>query len=239
MIIESFEYRLEQALNTIIESEERFKARVKKAALGQGKTNRQGLFGIVDEFDVDLDTAHQYFEVLGGGYYGEDDIDDKVLHRARAPQAIYKLLKYFGVPSAISKKLIRFHIDNFKTISRHVTSPGDKIVIPQMYKRERLAGMVTLPLEQLRKMGFVVKPTSWADDLEFEEFGDGIWYIAWPGDEDIIEEMSKTANTDVKLDLLHGLAFGYPMVDVFNFVRKQDKQLVDSIVGNTNDLSKN
>lgn len=235
MVIESFEYRLERALDSIVvESKERFKIRVKKAYLGQGKTSRGGLFGIVDEFGVDLDTAIKYSKVLGGGHYGESDVDDKVLHRARAPQAIYKLLKHFGISPAVSKKLIRFNIDNFRVISKHKPSPRDEIVIDQMHKRERLAGMVTLPQKQLIKMGFIAKPTPWADN---------VCYIAWPGDEDIIEEISKTVNkptsNDAKSDLLLGLAFGYSMVDVFNYVREGDKQLVDNIIGNTNDLSKN
>lgn len=233
-MLESFEHRLERAYNTIIESE-RFKTRVKKAFRGQGKTSRQGIFGIADEFGVDIKTASQYSNVLGGGHYGEEDIEDKVLHRNRAPQAIYKLLKHYGVSPSVAKKLIRFHIDNSKAISKHQVSPKDDIAIDEMHKFERLVAMVSLPIDTLRKMGFVAKQVPWVSELtQHERYKNGIWYIAWPGDEDIIEEISKATGT--KRDLLQGLAFGYPMVDIFNYARNSDKQLIDDIVGNVNDL---
>jgi hypothetical protein len=214
-------------------AEERFETRVKRALLGQGKTDRIGVYGIVDEFGVDTQTAVQYLQ----GYYGEDGIEDKFLHRIRAPQAIHKLLKHYDISPIITKKLIRFHVDNFKTISKHQPSPSDEVTINQMHRRERLAALVRLPLESLRESGFLVQP--YITTPPITSIRPAGFYIAWPGDEDIIEEMSEASGSGGKLDLLHGLAFGYRMVDVLNYLRSDDKQLIDNIVGNTNSLSKN
>lgn len=67
-------------------------------------------------------------------------------------------------------------------------------------------------------MGFVVKPGT--GHIK------GI-YISWPGDEDIVDEIFNA--TGLKKDLLHGLAFGYKMSDVMNYIRSSDKELVDRV----------
>lgn len=41
-------------------AESRFKTRLMRAYAGNGLSDQQGLFGIADEFGVDLDTAANY-----------------------------------------------------------------------------------------------------------------------------------------------------------------------------------
>jgi hypothetical protein len=210
--------------------EQRLKVRVKNALLGKGKSSSGGLYGVMDEFGCDVKTAHRYLQMLGGGTYGEDDIEDKVLHRSRAPQALYKLMKYFNFPENITRKLIRFHIDNYKIIDKHRESPGDDVSLKQLLNKERLVSMLTLPQKHIEELGFRTRLVPWYDaDME-TNCPHGVWYVTRPENEDIVDLMMGMADS-VELDLLSGLAFGYRMVDVFNYVRKTDKKLVDEVCG--------
>lgn len=227
-------------LAVILESdEERIKARIKRAYMGKGKTGRGGLFGIVDEFGCDLDTASKYLKIVASGTYGEHDIEDKTLHHARAPQGIYRLLKHFGVSERVAKKLIRFHLDHHKIVAKHLPSPGDDQALKQLMNKERLVALVTIPKERLVELGFVAKLVPWFDDEFRKSYPQGAWYIARPDNEDIIDEMISIHDgtvDNVKADLLHGLAFGYKMVDVFNYVRAQAPEEVDKICGHVDKL---
>jgi len=218
---------------------ERLKARVKRAYLGKGRTERGGLWGIVDEFNCSLDQAANYANMLGGGYYGEDDIEDRTLHRSRAPQGLFKLLKHFGVPARIIDKLIRFHVEHKKIVDKHRPSPHDAEVMRQLAAGERLAGMVQLPKEEIDGLGYVAIQAHSHDGYQAQP----VWYVARPENEDIIDYLSAVLRTERGSGperplpaLVHGLAFGYKMSDVFNFVRSLDRELVDGICGNVNEL---
>lgn len=215
------------------------KKRVLAALKGEGKSGRGGIFGVMDEFDCDIATVNKYLQVLSLGTYGENDIDDKILHRARAPQNLLKLLKHFGVNRSVISKLLQFHIDNKKAIDRHQPSPNDTIVIQQFEQNERLVGMLTLPLRELKTKGFNTTLVPWYDEELKRSYPDGIWYVCMPENQDIVDELLKHHDDRRIIDILHGLAFGYQMSDVFNYVRSHHTALVDKICGHVDALAKN
>jgi len=222
-------------LALIYESEtERLTVRVKRALLGNGRSERQGLFGVADEFGCDLEQAAKLLNTLKSGTYGEEDIEDKTLHRARAPQCLWKLLKHFKVQDRVARKLVRFHIDNHQIISKHRESPVDQVSLQQLMDGERLASLLTMPKDHLTGLGLTAKLAPWYDDGYKKDYPHGLFYVSWPEDEDILDELA--ASDGLRRDLLNGLAFGYKMVDVLNYVRSNDKELVDTLCGNVNTL---
>lgn len=185
-----------------------------------------GLFGIAKEFNCDLKTAHRYSNMLSGGTYGEADIKDKLLHRIRAPQNILAMMKYYKIPSNIISKLIRLHIDNRKTISKHMPSPDDEVAIKQLINGERLVASIS-DTNRPNNKEFISVP----------QVGGELIYISRPEDEDIINELNNPNNDLLKMQLLAGLAYGYPMADVFNYIRSQNPQLIDKICGHVDKMT--
>lgn len=213
--------------------------RIMNALQGKGKSTRGGIFGIADEFDCDLNKADQYAEMLDGGTYGEVDIKDKILHRSRAPQNILKLLRYYEVSKPVSKKLINFYTQNSHTTVVS-DSQNDKESFKQLLDNKRLVSMVTdirfnkggISKEQIEEAGFSITPTPWNNN---------VWYVYRPENVDIVDAIVKSYTHDYGqkvglIDLLHGLAFGYKMVDVYNYMRHGNQQLVDRLCKNVNDL---
>lgn len=213
-------------------TESPLKNRIKRALLEKG-----GIFGVMDEFNCNMETAYKYIEILGGGTYGEADIEDKSLHRLRAPQNVYKLLKYFGIPSQVANKIIRFHINNYNTIKNHNPSPNDNEAIRQLVNDERLVAMV-----QSKDLGdeFIYKLVPWFEELQKEydtnqQHTIGVWYVAKKENKDILDILFKY-ESGLALDMLHGLAFGYQLKDIYNFMRSQEPELVDKICDHADKL---
>lgn len=200
---------------------------------GEGISGRGGIYGIADEFNCSLERAFQYLQILKSGTYGESDINDKVLHRARAPQNIYRLLQYFRVDEAIIKKLIGFHIKHKNNNNR--TSPPDDIVLQQLDNNERLMGHVSQPKEVILRHGLIGILDPRYDDELRKHYPNGLWYVSRPNNVDVIEA-TLNVHDELLKDILHGLGFGYRMVDVFNYVRHKDPVLVDKICGNVDEL---
>lgn len=236
-------------LHTIAESEERFAARVRRAYRGEGKTENRGLSGVADEFGCDLNTAKKYVKVLNLGTYGEHDIDDRVLHRVRAPQNLYKLLLYFDIPKNAANEIMRFHINNKAVIDTHRATGGtdDEEAMRQLFAGERIAAMIRGPKEKLEKDGYIASLVPWYDKEFFKSMPEGVFYVYHQDDTDLVRLLldAKLGDDDNerrmqtrRSDLLHGLLFGYPMELVFNYVRERDRELVDSICGNVDKLGR-
>ena len=199
------------------------KNRLKRAATSGG------LFGVAKEFNCDLKTAARYLQMLGGGTYGEADISDKLLHRIRAPQNLLTMMKHYNIPSNIISKLIRFHIDNKDKINKHRPSPRDQEAIKQLINGERLVAHVSNTHRPVIHKQFISVPDP---HHEYNQI-----YISKQENEDIINEIIESNSDQIKLDLLHGLAFGYPMVDVFNYIRSKNPQLIDKICGHVDKMT--
>lgn len=211
-------------------TESDFKNRVNNAFRGKGKSERMGMYGISDEFGCDFDTAAKYLKVLNLGSYGEHDVDDKILQRSRAPQNLLKLLQYFDVDRSIINKLINFHIKHKKTINKHLPSPHDEVALDQLLNGERLVAAINgIDKSKLESLGLAIR--AFRDQ-------NGVWLTSLPSNLDILNLLASLTKFDVLTDLLHGLAFGYPMHDVFNYVRNQDRDLVDGICGHVDHFAK-
>jgi len=215
-------------------NESSFKNKV-KAALMAG-----GLPGVVKEFDVDFATASKYLQMFKSGHYGEDDIYDKVLHRMRAPQCVLKLLRHFDVSPAIIRKIVSFYSENRVVVASHRPSPDDSEAIRQLQGGERLAASLAMPKEKLESLGFVAELVPWYDtDASFKQgYPNGIFYVAAPENQDVLREIIGAYGNKQKSDLLHGLAFGYKMSDVMNYIRSANKDLVDGLCGNVDTLGR-
>lgn len=213
-----------------------FRKRLLDAYRGHGKSDRDGLFGIVDEFGVSLNDAVQYAKSLSNYNYGEGAIDDLILYKVRAPQNLLKLLRYFNVDSHIINKLFNFHIKNKSIIASHKPSPENNISLRQLMNDERLASLIDrIPEQELHALGLETVPTPWSS--EFTKYNITVFYVCKPHNLDVVNEMIRVySEPSIVLDILHGLAFGYRMQDVFNYIRSRDMKLVDSICGNVNEL---
>ena len=219
-------------LSIITESQtSELKQRLLKAFTGKGKSKNMGLWGIKDEFGCDLEQAAKYAKILTSGQYGEHDIDNKMLHRVRAPQGIHKLLKHFGVDPSIITKLVRLHVDHVSGIRGYLRpSPHDSVAIEQLNNGKRLVAMLKGPVQ-----GYANIPVPWDNTKD-------IRYVFRPENKDVVDTIiaaCKKYGRGPLLDLLHGLAFGYKMDDVFNYVRSDNQELVDSICGHVDQLSQN
>lgn len=187
------------------------------------RSMEDGIQGVSEEFGVSFNRAIAYIMAHSDGSYGEAEIDDRTLHRLRAPQNILKLLKYFNITPNVSKKLINFHILNKKIIDKHLPSPSNAISIRQLLDNERLVSLIENSDLDLEPHGLAVTKAPWTDVAE---------YIYYPTNKDVVDELLRFKITTIELDLLHGLSFGYPMSSVFNYVRSKDQQLIDTICTN-------
>lgn len=215
-----------KSMKLTIIAENEFMRRLKKAG--------PDLQAIQDEFGVDWHTALKYRSMWGGGRtYGEGDIDNLTLHRVRAPQCCYKLLKYFGVNDDVIRKIIRFNIDNWKAIRHHRISPVDKESLRLLDNNERLVSLVDREtIAELGQSEYRITTVPWECESERPA------YVYKPENQDIVNTMvamHKAGNKTGK-DLLHGLVFCYPMTDVYNYVRSHNTDLVDKVCGNVDNL---
>ena len=195
-----------------------FIKRIRKAHTPNTAGEGGGLFGIKKEFDTDFDTASKYSNLLGGGGYGENDIRQKELHHNRAPVNILKLLRHFNVSDTNIKKLVGFYLLHREIIKSHTRVPNDDEALRQLYAGEKLVAQVDSDREL--KPGYITVPY----------YKDAVVYVLKKEDLPLVREIEGSHNK-TKQDLLRGLAFGYRLEDVFNYVRDDDRDLVDSICG--------
>ena len=180
-----------------------------------------GLDGVAKEFGVDSSTAREYTNMLPGGTYGEEDIELKELHQLKAPQCILKLLRYFKIDDTVITKLLQL----YKTSKGHRGSPDDPVCLQQLIDGERLVASIEKPNDLfLQQHGLTASKT---------QFAGGGWYVYRPEDQDVVDQFLRfdVVSDELELDLMQGLAYGYKIVDVMNFVRKRDPELVDSVCG--------
>ncbi len=188
-----------------------------------------GLLGIAQEFNCDIDKAVWYLRQLGGHQYGEAGVSDKVLMKVRAPRNLVKLMRHFKVSSSVISKIISFYSKNLATIRSHQAGFRDDVVLKQLVAGERLAGLVTMPKDELENLGFIA--TLYSDVNNY--------YVCYPENQDVVDEILKFEDNELVEGILRGLAFGYPMADVFRFVRSNYQDVVDSICGHVDDLPRN
>ena len=161
---------------------------------------------------------------------------NKILHRNRAPQNLYKLMQYYQIPKPIITKLVRFHIDNRK-IANHKPRSGDGKELEQMHNNERLVAMLSGDRKKSEELGYSTRLVPWSDEfVDYHGKTTPTFYVYKDENADIVDAMMNVKGPP--LDLLHGLAFGYAMVDVFNLIRKKDQQLVDKICGNVDQFNR-
>lgn len=231
-------------MKLIVISESRFKQRV--IAAWQSNPDNP-IQGIMDEFGCDQTRALHLAASITGGTYGEGDIDNRFMHRLRAPQSILKLLRYFKVDPTIVRKLMRLHKDR-----RPDNDPrlGDNHSYKQLQQGYRLVSQIEVPDEEIDRIhadGFDILLVPWNRKVANGSYhqktpnGDikysaGIYYVFRPQDSDVAHALhsaaqSSTGNNRILEDLLNGLAYGFKMPSVYNFVRNNNEDFVDAICG--------
>lgn len=191
---------------------------------------RGGLFGIMDEFGVDLNRARQYSSILSAN--SEYSI---LLHQIRAPQCLYKLLHYYGINKKVISKLIKFYVENWHIINRHKPSPANNEVIRQLDTNERLVGMVDGYRKQLEEKGYNVELVPWYKDIA-DTYPDGVYFVFLPINRDIVDELIKAeaSGDTTKEDILNGLAFGYKMSDILRYAHHDKSEFIDKLCNRNN-----
>ena len=210
-----------------------FRNQITAALKGEGKGGRGGIYGVMDEFNISYERAQQYVGLL------DTEVDDRVLLRIRAPQNLLKLLRYLNVSRSVINKLIAFHVKFKKVVDKHKSSPDDHIVIQELEQGERLAGLVGKPLKEIERAGLVATIVPWFEGEFKTHYPSGVWYINYPEHQDVVDEILQHQNNVCITDILHGLAFGYPMVSVFEYVRHYHRDIVDQVCGHVDDLPRN
>jgi hypothetical protein len=202
-------------------SENSFVSRVKSAF------KKDGLNGIQNEFGVDINTAVKYLNTLKSGTYGEHDIEDKVLHRARAPQCALSLMRHFGIDPSIIKKVLKLHTTNMRNKSHARMRSGDKDTtsINRLANGDKLVALIN-------------QQTPGVEEFDSIQFNGPSSYVFEPQNRDVAELLLSLPEQSLIWNMMRGLAFGYPMSDVVNFVRQDNVDLVDNICGNVDRMEK-
>ncbi len=121
----------------------------------------------------------------------------------------------------------------------------------QLQQGKRLVSLIGIPddkIEEIEAEGYDTLLVPWVlnnnDEYTFKygidnnyKLESGIYYVYRPEDQDVAASVYEQASLNTGQEtilgaLLNGLAFGYKMSDVFNYIRNMDSDLVDKVCGN-------
>ena len=211
---------------------------------------RGELFGIADEFGVNLNRAKE----LSKSQLSTPD----ELELSKSMRKLLRLMRRLKFQNSVIQKILRLHIKNKDIIATHRPSPDDKVSLQQLHSGRRLASMVNGPIDDLIKHGYKAEIVPWShlsphgprDKKKFRKLkrlaaqGDveaqndltqlrdearqfhqylrdrPLYYISPHAD--ILQELVNAYHTygySWPLDLLHGLVFGYPPSQIYQFIQ--------------------
>lgn len=155
------------------------------------------------------------------------------LQNIRAPQNILKILRYFGVPNRVIQKLVRLHSNKNDIVTSRKYKKGMhqsdfEEIVKEFTNNERLMSETSTTAEQnelLNNLG-----------LKTVKLNDWTTRIYRPENEDIVLTIRKFENSmnesrKCVLHILRGMAFGYPLEHVYNYISNYYRPTVDKICG--------
>jgi hypothetical protein len=87
-------------------------------------------------------------------------------------------------------------------------------------------------------VALINQQTPGVEEFDSIQFNGPSSYVFEPQNRDVAELLLSLPEQSLIWNMMRGLAFGYPMSDVVNFVRQDNVDLVDNICGNVDRMEK-